>query len=190
LEGVILVLSLIAYVWYEIYYSKKKVLPEPIEQVKEEKKEKKISLPVAIIFVIVSAAGLALGADLFVNGATAVARMLNISERVISLTLVAVGTSLPELFASIIAAFKKEAELSVGNVIGSNIFNIFSIIGITAIIKPMNFDFNLFFRDLIWMAAIGGLLFLAFFPLKTRFISRFEGTLMLVAYIVYVILLF
>ena len=118
------------------------------------------------------------------------AKIIGISERVISISVIALGTSLPELVASLIAALKKEPDISVGNIIGSNIFNIFAILGITALIHPIDFNFNDFRTDLIWMTSIGVVLFLSFIPLKKRYIHRFKGFILISIYVAYMILLF
>ena len=116
--------------------------------------------------------------------------MLKVSEKIISLTVVAIGTSLPELFASITAAFKKENEIALGNIIGSNVFNILGIIGVTAVIKPLTFDSHIYLTDMIWMFMFGALLFITFMPLKTKRIARSEGLIVLSGYIIYTVLLF
>jgi cation:H+ antiporter len=83
-----------------------------------------------------------LGAEFLVDGATSLAKALGVSNKVIGLTIVAIGTSLPELAASVAAALKKEMEISIGNIIGSNIFNILSVLGLSAFIRPIEFDFT------------------------------------------------
>lgn len=187
IEGIIFVVLLITYVWFEIKYSLNQN-----KNKKEEKKEeeKQFSIPIAILIIAISSIGLAFGANILVDGASELARMFDITERVISISIVAVGTSLPELTASLIAASRKETDISVGNIIGSNIFNIFAILGITAMVHPISFDHTPFVPDLIWMLGIGVLLLLSFMPFKKRFIHRFKGVLMIIAYIVYMVLLF
>ncbi|MBN2664503.1 MAG: calcium/sodium antiporter [Bacteroidales bacterium] len=185
LEGLIFIASLIAYIIIEIRYSlKENKDTEP----SEEKKE--YSIPIALLVIIISSVGLAYGANILVDGASELARLLEISERVISISIVAVGTSLPELTASIVAALKKETDISVGNIIGSNILNIFAILGATAIISPISFNQSDFFLDLIWMSAIAVFLFISFLPYNKRFIHRFKGVILLSVYVIYMILLF
>jgi cation:H+ antiporter len=125
---------------------------------------------------------LILGANLFVQSAVAVAKMFNISDAIIGLTIVAIGTSLPELITSIVAAYKKEADIAIGNVVGSNIFNILGILGITALIIPIS-SVGISYIDLVVMVFTAIILF----PLsRSGFsISRFEGVLLLVGYVVY-----
>lgn len=187
-EGFIFIASLIAYIVIEIRYSLNQSKKSTDKSEKEEKKE--FSIPVALLVIAVSSVGLAFGADILVDGASELAGMLGISERVISISIVALGTSLPELTASLIAAFRKETDISVGNIIGSNVFNVFAILGITAAISPIEFQQSDFFQDLIWMSAIAVFLFISFLPYKKRFIHRYKGVILLATYIVYMVLLF
>lgn len=190
IEAIVLFLSIIAYVIVGIKVSKKNLNVTSVEDKnKTDKKDKIYSTPVSIIIVLVAAVALAFGADVFVSGAVDLANLLKISQKIISLTIVAVGTSLPELFASLIAAIKKESEISVGNIVGSNIFNILAILGIAGIIQPLSFDKHLFTMDLLWMFAFGLALFITFMPFKTKRISRSEAIFLLLLYFVYIYLL-
>lgn len=190
LEGVILILGLFTYIFLEIRHSKKE--DKNIISTEEKKEEKSIfsKLYISIPILIASLGALSYGADFFVEGAVGLAKMLKVSEKIISLTVVAIGTSLPELFASITAAFKKENEIALGNIIGSNVFNILGIIGVTAVIKPLTFDSHIYLTDMIWMFMFGALLFITFMPLKTKKIARSEGLIVLSGYIIYTVLLF
>ena len=114
-----------------------------------------------ILFVIFGIVALALGADLFVKGAVFIARFFDVSEVVIGMSVVAFGTSLPELATSAMAAFKKQSEISLGNIIGSNIFNIFCVLGITAIIEPLNSKWNEISFQVFVMIFYGFLIFVA-----------------------------
>ncbi len=158
---------------------------------------------VYFVMVILAAAGLAGGSRLLVTGASAIAAVAGISERVISITIVAFGTSLPELTASVVAAFKKETDISVGNIIGSNIFNVFAVIGITAGVKPIFFSFSEFSIDLWFMLAVYILLFIFMLPFKSIFktalslkniqggiIMRAAGIILFVLYLGYMVVLF
>lgn len=184
-EGLILFAILIAFVWWEIRYSLKNNVSD-----EEDEEPKKFSIPLAIIIILVASAALAYGSDFLVEGTKDLARRIGISERVISISVIALGTSLPELVASMIAAFKKESDISVGNIVGSNIFNITSVLGITAILHPIKFDFNIFRTDLTWMIAIALVLFLSFLPLKKKYIHRYKGIIFVTIYVTYMILLF
>ena len=140
------------------------------------------------IYIIGGMAALVYGGNIFVDGATGIARALGVSESVIGLTLVAGGTSLPELATSVVAAMKKSPEMAIGNVIGSNLFNIFLVLGATASISPLhligitNFDlFSLVIASvLLWLFGV-------FY--KTRTITRIEGTILVLCYVVYIIAL-
>jgi len=123
---------------------------------------------------------LVIGARLLVDGATEIARGFGISEAVIGLTIVAVGTSLPELATSVIAAIRKQTEIAVGNIVGSNIFNIFGILGTTALIAPIPSDARFALIDMPWAAATAvGLTVLAFL---LGGLPRIAGVLLLAAY--------
>ncbi len=185
LEGVLLFTMLIIYIWWEIRHSRK--------QMKDKAEEiPKPTMPVWLAFVLIaiSSVGLAKGADWLVDGAVKIAKDLGVSERVISITVVALGTSLPELTASVIAALKKQTDISVGNIIGSNIFNIFSIVGITAMIHPMTFNHVPFLFDMGALFVIGIMLWFFIFPFRSIYITRSEASVMLAFYIAYVVLLY
>ncbi|MBU0459133.1 calcium/sodium antiporter [Patescibacteria group bacterium] len=111
------------------------------EDLNQDKKVTKPTRPlwIAYLLVVIGCAGLALGGKLAVDGAISIAKLLHISEALVGLTIVAVGTSLPELAASVVAAHKGKADIAVGNIVGSNIFNIFWILGLSSIIKPLTF---------------------------------------------------
>ena len=141
-----------------------------------------------ILFVIFGIVALALGADLFVNGAVFIARFFDVSEVVIGMSVVAFGTSLPELATSAMAAFKKQSEISLGNIIGSNIFNIFCVLGITAIIEPLNSKWNEISFQVVVMIFYGFLIFIAS-KLSQPFSRRLSGS-MLMGYFVFIYLLF
>ncbi|TBW26532.1 calcium/sodium antiporter [Gramella sp. KN1008] len=129
------------------------------------------------------------GSELLVKGAVQLATQLGVSERVISVTVIAIGTSVPELAASLIAAVKKEKAISLGNLIGSNIFNIGSVLGLTAIITPISIQSEkILSNDMIWMLGIAfGLLPLLLIPKFSR-MGRKEGFVLLIAYSVFIVL--
>jgi cation:H+ antiporter len=138
----------------------------------------------AILFILLGLAGLVIGGRLIVTSAVSIAEVIGISERVIGLTVVSIGTSLPELATSIIAVRKKNVDIAIGNVVGSNIFNIFLILGISGTVMPLAIDDNAFF-DITVNIVAGLLLFLFVFTGKGRQLDRWEGALMLVSYIGY-----
>ncbi len=138
-------------------------------------------------FILAGLVGLAFGADLLVEGAVAIARVAGLSETVIGLTLVAIGTSLPELVTSVMAALRKEADVAMGNVIGSNIFNIMGILGVTAVIAPMPVPSQMLRLDL-WVMLASALALVPFVLLR-RDIGKSAGVALLVAYALYTVVL-
>jgi cation:H+ antiporter len=142
------------------------------------------SIGADIAMVLGGLAGLVLGADWFVQGAIAVARYAGLSEAVIGLTIVAAGTSLPELATTVVAAVRRHADIAIGNVVGSNIFNILSILGITAIVKPFSMQ-NILVSDIFIMLFFAVLLL----PLAATglILKRWEGGVLFAGYILYVI---
>lgn len=147
-----------------------------------------ISFPKAIIFIVAGLAALIFGGDRFVGSASALARYIGVSEAVIALTIVAVGTSLPELATSIVAAVKDKPALAVGNVIGSNIFNVLLILGSASVVAPLPFDGVTLFD--LWTLVGASFMFLLFgWIIRQRTITRAEGALMTASYIAYIICL-
>lgn len=143
------------------------------------------------IWLLIGAISLYFGSELLVTGAVDLATAMGISERVIAVTMIAVGTSVPELAASVIAALKKEKALSLGNLIGSNIFNIASVLGITAIIQPILVKSpEILTSDIFWMLGFAGVLIpLAFLPKRFE-IGRIKGILIVAAYAVFIAMAF
>ena len=141
----------------------------------------------SIIMVIGGLAGLVYGGDLFVASASAIARMLGVSDAVIAVTIMAGGTSLPELASCVVAAYKKNTDLALGNVIGSNVANIFMILGGSAVIHPLGMS-NIGQMDLGFLLLSSILLFITAFTFKKRSLDRIEGVLFILIYIGYIIL--
>tara|TARA_S200000501_G_scaffold103002_1_gene96495 strand:+ start:7407 stop:8342 length:936 start_codon:yes stop_codon:yes gene_type:complete len=138
-----------------------------------------------LIWLIISSLTLYFGAEFLVEGAVKFAKQINISEAVISVTLVAIGTSIPELAASLVAIAKNEKGISVGNLIGSNIFNIGSVLGITAIIKDIPIAQEIIQRDILWMLVfVIVIMVLSALPEKNK-ISKYKGIIMLIGYLVF-----
>ena len=140
------------------------------------------------VFIVGGLGALFFGADLLIDAATAIARSFGISEAVIGLTIVAVGTSLPELATSVVAAFRRHAEVALGNVVGSNIFNILGILGITAMVVPVPVEDSIASFDIPFMLAVSVAL-IALILISGR-IGRGAGAVMLVVYTGYVAWLF
>ena len=185
-EGICFLTILIAYTVWSIVKSRKnnvsKENPTPVATVKPLK---------AILMILVSIVGLYFAAEWFVNGARDVALQWGVSERVIGASVVAVGTSMPELMTSLIAAFKKETDLSVGNIIGSNFFNIVGVLGITSTVRPLIItDQALFISDMMWLFGISIALLLFMIPLSKGKITRWEGGWLLLIFSAYMIVLY
>ncbi|MCW5900649.1 MAG: sodium:calcium antiporter [Flavobacteriales bacterium] len=139
----------------------------------------------SLLLLVLGVVGLGQGADWFVEGAAGIARTLGVSEQLIGVTVVAVGTSLPELVTSLIAAFRKQADISIGNLIGSNIFNLLGILGISAMVLPIAVRHDDFQLDLLFMLVIA-LLLLPFMWLFRR-MGPWHGLLLLAVYALYIL---
>lgn len=156
-----------------------------------ELKEKKMSVTVALLLIILSCAMLAFGADFMVDGATVLAKAIGVSDKVIGLTVVALGTSLPELAASVAAALKKQMDISIGNIIGSNIFNIMCVLGVSGSIRPITFEYAQYKSDFIIMLSFSAALLLFAQPWKPQGrLGRLAGTTLFLAYVAYAVSLF
>jgi len=136
------------------------------------------------LFIVGGLAGLVYGGHLVVNNAIEIAESFGISQKIIGLTVVAAGTSLPELATSVVAALKKNADIAVGNIIGSNIFNIFLILGASSLLNPIGFDLN-FNTDIYVLAGGTIFLILAMFTGKFRKLDRWEAAILLLFYLGY-----
>jgi cation:H+ antiporter len=145
----------------------------------------------AVLMIVVAIAWLYFAAGWFVGGAREMALQWGVSERVIGVSIVAVGTSMPELTTSLIAAFKKEGDLSVGNIIGSNFFNIAGVLGLTATVRPLTIaNQTMFVSDMMWLFGITVALLLMMIPLSKGKITRWESGLLLLAFAVYMVILY
>ena len=186
IEAIGLLVLFCVFIGYTIYMGKRESQKEIVE-IKTEEKEN--SIIKNIIFVLLGIGGLKIGGDLVVNNAVNVANHFNWSEKLISLTILAIGTSLPELVTSVTAAIKGNSDIAIGNIIGSNIFNILLIIGVSALITPItyNFSYNFDFSVLIVSSII--LAIFPFIPPKDK-MSRFNGIVYLLIYIAYLVALF
>lgn len=189
LEGVILFIGLIAFLVLLIRSAKKDKESIDVEEVDDTIAT--VSYAKIFIWLAIGGAALYFGSEFLVTGAKAVAQNLGVSEGVISITMIAIGTSVPELAASVIAAVKKEKAISLGNLIGSNIFNIASVLGITAMITEIPvIEPQILTRDIFWMLGFAFVLYpLAFVPKKFG-IERYEGVLLFLSYILFIYLVF
>ena len=183
-EGLCFLTLLIAYTSWSINKSRK-------NNNSKETIEATIKPLQAILMILVAVIGLYFGSGWFVHGAREVALLWGVSERVIGISIVAIGTSIPELMTSLIAAFKKEVDLSVGNIIGSNIFNVAGVLGITTVIQPLTItDHALFISDMMWLFGISAALLLTMIPLSRGKITRWEGLFLLSLFLAYMIVLY
>ena len=185
IEAVILLVLFVLFIAYTIYMGKKKS-KEDSKVVEEKNKNKTIK---NIILIILGIVGLKFGGDFVVNNAVNIAKMFNISEKVISLTILAIGTSLPDLVTSVTAAIKGNSDIAIGNIIGSNIFNILLILGVSSVIKPITFNssYNMDLSILCISTVI-----LALFPIippKNK-MSRVNGLIYVLMYGAYMTMLF
>ena len=180
-ECIIMVITLFLFLVYLLRFQKKAVVEEP--NVDE------IPLPLYKLVLFLGLGGVALwgGSELLVNGAVGLATLYGVSERVIGVTVVSVGTSIPELAASVIAVIKKEKAISLGNLLGSNIFNLLAVLGITSIITPIEVtDETLLSNDIFWMLGISFLILpLVFFPKGLRLGWR-DGIVLVAIYVLFV----
>ncbi|MDV7139729.1 calcium/sodium antiporter [Maribacter sp. TH_r10] len=176
-EGIIMVVGLFLFLVYLLKYQKTAVV--------DEAKDDDMPLPLYKAVLFLGLGGLALwgGSELLVKGSVGLANNYGVSERIIGITIVSIGTSIPELAASIIAIIKKEKAISLGNLIGSNIFNIMAVLGITSLITPIKvMDQGLLSNDIFWMLGISFLILpLVFFPKGLRLGWR-DGLVLLVVY--------
>jgi len=178
-EGIIFFLLLVAYVVFSIRIAKKQAADPLAQEFSEEVRISKSGVAVDVLMVLGGLVMLVFGARFLVDSAIVIAKAFGLSEAVIGLTIVAIGTSLPEFATSLIAAIKKEADIAVGNVVGSNIFNILGILGVSAFITPLSSS-GITGVDLGVMAAFA--LALWGFAATGYRITRLEGFVMLLAY--------
>ena len=182
-EGFILLISITAILFYLFIYQKKS-----ISEFSEEIDNNKISITKSFMYIIFSGSLLWLGSETLIKSAVTVANKFEISERVISITMVAIGTSIPELAASIVASLKKQNDLSIGNLIGSNIFNLLVVIGVTSSIIPIGgIENSVIFNDMLWVVLFSAIILpLAYFG-KRNVLTRKKGIMLLMLYLIFII---
>jgi len=188
-EAIFLILLFTLFIIYTIIMSKKSD-----EFAKEEKEvfpeeEKNVPILKSIFLVALGIVALKIGGDLTVDNAVAIAQKFNLSEKIISLTILAIGTSLPELVTSVTAAIKGNSDIAIGNIIGSNIFNMLLIIGVSALISPITYNVTYNIQMTIFVLSI---IMLALFPIipPKNEMSRGNGITYLIWYVIYLIILF
>ena len=180
-EGIILFSFLVIFLVYLLRFQKTAVVDELPED------DELIPVSKIVLFFVLGGLGLWGGSELLIKGATAMALEFGVSERVIGVTIISIGTSVPELAASIIAVLKKEKAISLGNLIGSNVFNILAVLGITSIITPVAVtDLGLLTSDIFWMLGISFIVLpLVFIPKGYRLDWK-DGVLLLAAYATFI----
>ena len=185
-EGIIFIVSLMAYLIFLVFYQKTRISADEVFN-------SEMTKSFFNIFYLIIFGGflLWLGSEVLIKGAINLATKMGVSERIISVSIIAFGTSIPELSTSIIAVLNKEHNISIGNLIGSNIFDMLGVIGITSILTPIIIsDKGLIENDLVWMVVLAFLnLHLVFFPNKLK-IGRSEGIILLVFYFLFISRLF
>ena len=182
-EGIILVISITLILFYLFFYQK-----NDQSEFSEELDKDKISIFRSFIYILFSGSLLWLGSETLIKSSVSVANKLEISERIISITMVAIGTSVPELAASIVASLKKQNDLSIGNLIGSNIFNLLVVIGITSSIIPINgIDKSIIYNDMLWVVLFSVIILPLAYLGKRNVLTRKKGIMLLALYLIFII---
>lgn len=189
-QGVLLLLCTVGYVVFTIY-EEKKIKNEKIDKeiIEEVKSKENYSIGIIIFYIIIGILGLKFGADFVVDNSILIATRLGLSEKFIGMTIVAVGTALPEIITGIISARKDETDLLLGNVTGSNIFNLCLLVGLGAVIRPLTFatDFN---SSIVILIIITIFIQLIATINKKSEINRNKGIILIIMYIMYIIYMF
>ena len=182
-EGIILLVSISLILIYLFLYQKKS-----ISEFSDVGDTSKISIPKSIIYVLFSGLLLWLGSETLIKSAISVANKYEISQRVISVTMVAIGTSIPELAASVVASIKKQNDLSIGNLIGSNIFNLLVVIGITSTVLPIDqIDSKIIFNDMLWVILFSAIILPLAYLKRRNILTRKKGIILLTLYLIFII---
>lgn len=189
-EGMILFGILVVFTTLLIRNSRKKnksVQAEDLDIEESTETENQPSVLMSVGKVLIGLVGLYFGAEWLLSSSIELATQFGMSKSVIGITIVAFGTSVPELVTSAVAAFKKETDISIGNLIGSNLFNIMAVVGVTSMVKPIQVDEAVIHSDMIWMLAIS----LGLMPLMLigKKLSRVEGFILFTTYVTYITLL-
>lgn len=186
-DGIVLIILSVIYFIYPVIVEIKDIA----ETYKEDKKNKTNDIKIwkSILFIVLGVVLLKYGGDFVVDYSIQIARQLNISERVIGLTIIAIGTALPELVTSVFAVIKKDTDLAVGNLVGSCVLNLLLILGVGAIIIPLEFS-NEFIQNLIILLGTNALIWLFNFIGKKNYISRIQGSILVTIFGAYILKLF
>jgi len=182
-EGIIMLVLILLILFYLFYYQKPNTstLDKDLSLGKEK-------VSTSFFLLVISAAILWLGAETLIKSSISVANKFNVSERIISITMVAIGTSIPELAASVAASLKKHNDLAIGNLIGSNIFNLLVVIGITSLVNPITgIDFDIISKDMIWVVVFSFILLPLVYFHKRNKLNRMKGIILLAMYVAFII---
>ena len=175
IEGATLILTILLFIYFSLKRKEASVNDDNFNIPKVSKFK-------ILFWLIISSISLYAGSEFLVDGAVKLAKELSISEAVISVSVIAIGTSVPELATSVVAIVKKEKGISVGNILGSNIFNIGSVLGITSLIKPIIVSQEIFERDIVWMILFAILLILLAIIPKKNHLGKMKGAILLILY--------
>ncbi len=184
IDGIVMLLLYIALIRFTIR-AERRTAAQATQTTQTEKPQRSRSLWLIVVMIAGGLAGLIFGGELFLDSATAIARALGVSESVIAITLVAGGTSLPELASSVVSLLKGKSEMALGNVIGSNIANILLILGLSATIHPLTLG-GITRIDLLTVLLSSLLLFVTAFTFRRKAVDRWEGAIFLVIYALYI----
>jgi cation:H+ antiporter len=184
LEAIILIVLFICFILYTIITSNSQKNSE--DNFENVVKEENISVIKSIFQILIGVIALKFGGDFVVENATQIARIIGISDKVISVTIIAFGTSLPELITSVLASIKGNTDIAIGNIIGSNIFNLLLIIGISAVINPIIFNLTYNF-DLIYLVVAILILFIIPHAGKKEYMTKWGGIIYLIMYAIYMV---
>ena len=182
-EGFILVIAIISILLYLFLFQRNNS-----NEFAEDLNNKDVSIYKSFLYIIFSGSLLWLGSETLIKSAVSVANKFEISERIISITMVAIGTSIPELAASIVASLKRQNDLSIGNLIGSNIFNLLVVIGITSSIMPINgIEESTIFNDMLWVILFSAIILPLAYIGRRNILTRKKGIILLVLYLIFII---
>ena len=182
-EGIIMLVLILLILFYLFYYQKPdtSTLDKDLSLGREK-------ISTSFFLLVISAAILWLGAETLIKSSISVANKFNVSERIISITMVAIGTSIPELAASVAASLKKHNDLAIGNLIGSNIFNLLVVIGITSVVNPITgIDFDIISKDMIWVVVFSFILLPLVYFHKRNKLNRIKGIILFAMYVAFII---
>ena len=182
-EGIIMLVLILLILFYLFYYQK----PDT-SSLDNDLSLGRQKVSMSFFLLLISAVILWLGAETLIKSSISVANKFNVSERIISITMVAIGTSIPELAASVAASLKKHNDLAIGNLIGSNIFNLLVVIGITSVVNPITgIDFDIISKDMIWVVVFSFILLPLVYFHKRNKLNRMKGIILLAMYVAFII---